>query len=134
MPDGRWVLPQVLEEGRMMAPVSRPAVHAGQRGRLWWLPADGHGNGLDDQAWAPVLEITEQVVPQVLSILRDAGVPAYAAPARRPGARLRDPAQAAEGWRLWVGASAHGRAEDALVAVMPQLIRQAARHAGRAWR
>jgi hypothetical protein len=124
----------MLEEGRMTASVSRPVVAAARRGRLWWLPASGRGNGLDDQAWAPVLEISEQVVPQVLSVLRDAGVPAYAAPARLPGARLRDRTRAPEAWRLWVGASAYGRAEDALVAVMPWLARQAARQAGGAWR
>jgi hypothetical protein len=124
----------MLEEGRMTVSVSRPVVAAAQRGRLWWLPADGRGNGLDDQAWAPVLEISEQVVPQLLSVLRDAGVPAYAAPARPPGARLRDRTPAPQAWRLWVGASTYGRAEGTLVAVMPRLARRAARHADSAWR
>jgi hypothetical protein len=124
----------MLEEGSMSAPVSRPAVQAIQPGLLWWLPAGGRGNGLDDQAWVPVLEISEQIVPLVLRVLRKADVPAYAAPARLPGARLRDRARAPEGWRLWVGASGYGRAGDALVAAMPRLARRATRHAGRAWR
>jgi hypothetical protein len=47
----------------MNVPVSRPAEQYGQRGRLWWLPSGGYGNGLDDDAWAPLLEISEQVVP-----------------------------------------------------------------------
>ncbi len=58
----------------MTAPVSRPAAHAGRLGRLWWLPADGRGNGLDDDAWAPVLEVSQQIVPELLNVLRAAGV------------------------------------------------------------
>lgn len=118
----------------MTAPVTRPAAQEAQPGRLWWLSARGHGNGLDDQAWAPVLEISEQIVPQVLSALREYGVPAHAAPSRPPGGRLRDRARGPQSWRLWVGASAYGRAEAALLVVMPQLARQAAGHADRAWR
>ena len=63
-------------------------------GRLWWLPAGGFGNGLDDAAWAPVLEISEQIVPDVLRALANAGVPGYAAhggdwsPPRLPGRAL----------------------------------------------
>jgi hypothetical protein len=135
LPDGRWVL--LLVYGRqdgMTAPVSRPASQPASHGRLWWLPAGGYGNGLDDAAWAPVLEISERVVPDVLGALADAGVPGYAAPARPPGFRLRDRSRQPEPWRLWVGASAHGRAEEVLVAVMPRLAREAARRADRAWR
>jgi hypothetical protein len=119
----------------MTAPVSRAAVRASQRGRLWWLPAGGCGNGLDDQAWAPVLEVSEDVIQQVLSALRQAGVPGYAAPLRSPGRRLRDrEPRRAESWQLWVGASAYGRAEAALVRAVPQLGRQGARHVGSARR
>jgi hypothetical protein len=118
----------------MTAPVSRPAEQAGQRGRLWWLPIGGYGNGLDDTAWAPVLEISEHVVADVLGTLADAGVPGYAAPARPPGYRLRDRPRQPRTWRLWVGASAHGRAEEVLVAVMPRLAQEAARRADNAWR
>ncbi len=118
----------------MTASVSRPAVQAGWLGRLWWLPAGGHGNGLDDDAWAPVLEVSEQIVPELLSALRVAGVPAYAAPARPAGGQLRDRARRPQGYQLWVGASAYGNAEAALVAVMPSLAREAARHADSAWR
>jgi hypothetical protein len=118
----------------MTAPVSRPAEQAARPGRLWWLPAGGYGNGLDDTAWAPVLEISEHVVPDVLGALADAGVPGYAAPARRLGYRLRDRSRQPQAWRLWVGASAHGRAEEVLVAVMPRLVREAVRRADNAWR
>jgi len=77
-PYGRWVLLSTRgEEDTMAAPVSRPVQrHARQWSRLWWLPAGGYGNGLDDGSWVPVLDVGEQVVPRVLAVLRDAGVPA----------------------------------------------------------
>ena len=73
-------------------------------------------------------------MPDVLRALADAGVPGYAAPAHPPGKRLPDRSRQPETYRLWVGASAHGRAEEVLVAVMPRLTREAARRADRAWR
>ena len=103
-------------------------------GRLWWLPAGGFGNGLDDAAWAPVLGVSEQIVPDVLRVLANAGVPGYAAPAHSAGWRLRGRSRRPETYRVWVGASAHGRAEEVLVAVMPRLARDAARRADSAWR
>jgi len=118
----------------MTAPISRPAEQPARPGRSWWLPAGGYGNGLDDAAWAPVLEISEHVVPDVLRALSDAGVPGYAAPAHPPGHRLRDRSPQPETYWLWVGASAHGRAEEVLIAVMPRLAREAARRADSAWR
>lgn len=118
----------------MTASVSRPAGQVSRFGRLWWLPPGGCGNGLDDQAWAPALQISEQIVPQVLDALRDAGVPAYAArvPAlvRRPRDRTGQP----DSYQLWVGASAYGRAEAALLAVMTRLARDVAPRGGNAWR
>jgi hypothetical protein len=135
MPDGRWVLLSTCgEEDAMVAPVSRPMDRSGQVARLWWLPAGGYGNGLDDDSWAPVLEISEQVVPRLLSVLRDAGVPAYAAPARPAAGRLRDRSGQAPGCQLWVGASAYGRAETVLLAAMPSVTREAASRADSAWR
>jgi hypothetical protein len=118
----------------MAASASRPAERTGRRGRLWWLPSGGYGNGLDDDAWAPVLEVSEQVVPELLRVLGEAGVPAYAAPAHSGASRLRDRRRRPEGYQLWVGASVYGRAELALLRVMPYLAREAARHADSAWR
>jgi hypothetical protein len=118
----------------MKAPVSRPADCALRQGRLWWLPADGLGNGLDDDAWAPVLEVSPQIMAALLWVLRQAGVPAYAAPARSVGARLRDDTRWPAGYQLWVGASAYGEAEKALLTAMPYLARETARHGDSAWR
>jgi hypothetical protein len=118
----------------MTAPVSIPDEHIGQRGRIWWLPSRGYGNGLDDTAWAPVLEVSPGIVPALFSCLREAGVPAFAAPARPVAAQLRDNLGCPEAFRLWVGASAYGTAEAALMDVMPRLAREAAQYADRAWR
>lgn len=118
----------------MTSAASKPLRHPGQSGRLWWLPSGGRGNGLDADSWAPVLEISDEVVPRVLAVLREAGVPAYAAPARPAAVRLRDRSGRPVGCQLWVGASAYARAETALVTVMPSLVREAAEHADAAWR
>ena len=118
----------------MTAPVSRPVAYTRGRGRLWWLPAGGYGNGLDDDAWAPVLQVSHRVVPALLEVLRRAGVPGYAAPARPGGARLRDRAGRLDSYQLWVGASAYGEAEAALMSAMPSLSREAARRGESAWR
>jgi hypothetical protein len=118
----------------MTASVSRPAGQVSRFGRLWWLPPGGCGNGLDDQAWAPALQISEQVVPQVLDALRDAGVPAYAARVRAPLRRPRDRVLRPDSYQLWVGASGYSRAEDAPRAVMPRLAREAAQRRDNAWR
>lgn len=117
----------------MAAPLSRPVMRNGGASRLWWLPAGGIGNGLDDDSWAPVLEISERIVPKVLSSLRLAGVPAYAAPVH-PAAALRAEPAAPPGYRLWVGSSAYGKAESALLTIMPSLARQVADKADTAWR
>jgi hypothetical protein len=135
LPEGRWVLlSSDGEEAAVASAASKPLQRAGQAGRLWWLPAGGAGNGLDDDSWAPILEVSEEVVPQVLGVLRSAGVPAYAAPAGPAVARLRDRSARPAGYQLWVGASAYGRAETALVTAMPSLVREAAEHADAAWR
>jgi hypothetical protein len=103
-------------------------------GRLWWLPAGGDGNGLDD-AWAPVLEISAAAVPAVLTALRSASVPAYAAPSGPGGPRASGQARGKpDGCELWVGASAYGRAEAVLLAVMPHLVHELDSRGDRAWR
>jgi hypothetical protein len=118
----------------MAASVSRPAEQTGRWWRLSWLPSGGYGNGLDDGGWVPVLQVSEQVVPAVLSLISEAAVPAYAAPAHSGASRLKDRSRRPEAYQLWVGASAYGRAEMTLMKVMPYLTRAAALHADSAWR
>jgi hypothetical protein len=118
----------------MITAVSRPVEQTARNIRLRWLPTGGYGNGLDDDMWAPVLEISEQVVTPLLSALAQASVPAYAAPAHSGCARLKEHSQHPEDYQLWVGASAYGQAEMVLLNVMPRLAGTAARHGDSAWR
>jgi len=110
----------------MPASISRPASVPQRFGRLWWLPPGGRGNGIDDDAWAPILEVAGDIVAPLLAALRTAGIPAYAAgPTRAAAGRGRSPT--APRWRLWVGTSAYGRAEETLIAVLPSLTGRPAR-------
>jgi hypothetical protein len=121
-----------VKERVMPASVSRPVAQPGRFGRLWWLPSGGIGNGIEDDAWAPVLDVTADLVEPLLAALRDVGVPAYAAaePRHRTPRRHRAPrrhrtpqprASNVPGYRLWVGSSAHGRAEETLIRVLAWL-------------
>jgi hypothetical protein len=105
----------------MPASISRPLHQQQKFGRLWWLPSDGEGNGIDDTAWTPLATAPADVVRALLAELRAAGVPAYAAPVTsrptRPGARA-----AASRYHLWVGTSRYGRAEEVLLARLPALL------------
>jgi hypothetical protein len=97
--------------------------------KLWWLPGNGYGNGLEDSAWAAILDVRdESVADWVLAALLDVGAPAYAAAlprqqsrrstATRPGRRhMRPPVV-----RIWVGASAHATAEETILQRLPALI------------
>ena len=103
-------------------------------GRLWWLPAGRYGNGLDDQARAPTLRVSEQVVPQVLDGPRAAGASAYAACMRPTLPGPRDHVRKPGSYQLWAGASAYSRAGATLLAAMPRLAREAAQGCDGAWR
>jgi hypothetical protein len=118
----------------MAAPAPKLMERASQPHNLGWLPAGGYGNGLNDNSWAPVLVISEQVVPQVLKALQAALVPAYAAPTCPAAGWLRDRSGQPADCQLWVGATAYGRAEAALLAAMPSVAREAADRADSAWR
>jgi len=114
----------------MTAPVSRPAPRYGGFGQLWWLPSGGFGNGLEDESWIPILEISERVVPRVLAALRASGVPAYAALSGPTAGRLRDRSARPPGYQLWVGGSAYGEAESILLSLMPSLAARDAAQSG----
>lgn len=79
--------------------------HAGQFVRQRWLPAGGYGNRLSDGSCVPVLEVSERLLPQALTVPRNAGCP--------PTQRLRQPAR----YQLWVGARACGWKAEAPMAV-----------------
>lgn len=117
----------------MSASVQRPFEELHPFGRLCWLPAGGRGNGLDDDAWAPVLEISAAAVPS-LAALGSASVPAYAAPGGSAGPRCSGRAREPGSCQLWVGASGYGRAEAVLLAVMPHLAHELDSRGDRAWR
>lgn len=100
---------------------------AGVRHRLWWLPANGFGNGLDDASWAAVLDVDGPSTARlVLSRMFEAGVPAYAAPLPRlesvghPSGRRRGHHEPPV--RVWVGATRYATAGDVLLEVIPRLI------------
>jgi hypothetical protein len=101
----------MVKERVMPASISRPVAQPRRFGSLWWLPSGGISNGLGDEAWAPILEVSADLVEPLLAALRDAGVPGYAA--RRRAAESSH--------QLWVGTSAHGRAEEVLMKALRRL-------------
>jgi hypothetical protein len=113
-----------VKERIMQASVSRPVAQPQRFGRLWWLPSGGISNGIGDDAWAPILDVSADLVTPLLAALREAGVPGYAAAVARRNAPRRRAASEPR-CRLWVGSSAHGRAEETLIKALGQLRRAA---------
>jgi len=113
----------------MSASISRPVQQPQRFGRLWWLPPGGQGNGIDDDAWAPILEVGAGIAVPLLGAFRAAGVPAYAA-STQPALSRRAARMAGPAYRIWVGTSAYGRAEETLITVMPSLTGQPSGRAG----
>ena len=103
----------------MTGSVERPISHLGLRGRLWWLPTEGFGNGLEDASWAPILDVDARVISAVLNVLREANVPAFASPSQSVAQRLRRTGGQALSYRLWVGSSRYSAAEATLLRVLP---------------
>jgi hypothetical protein len=95
------------------ASASQPARRIEGFGRLWWLPAGGEGNGLDDTAWAPLAAGEACIMRALLPELRQAGVPAYTAPVTHSPADDR--------YQLWVGTSRYSHAEEILRVRLPAL-------------
>lgn len=84
-------------------------------------------NGLPATVWTPMADLHPQLADIMLTILRDEGVAAYVAPAQgSPGSflQVRIPDQPTD--RLFVDASAAGRAKQVLLEHLPGL--QAALH------
>jgi hypothetical protein len=109
----------------MSASASRPHRQPERFGRLWWLPDQGEGNGLDDSGWAPLAVADSGIIRSLVAELRVAGVPAFAAPvthrpARRPSRRSQR--TRSDRYQLWVGTSRYSRAEDVLRVKLPALL------------
>jgi len=111
----------------MSTSISRPVPQPERFGQLWWLPSGGLGNGIDDRAWAPILDVGADLVAPLLAALRIARVPAYAANVPATPSWRAARGHAAPRCRIWVGTSAHGRAEETLVAVLPSMTGSASR-------
>ena len=99
-------------------------------GRAAWLPPFGRGNGLAAPAWAPLAEVDEELVDELLAAFLEAGVPAHAAPSpeawpagdrRARTKRWRQRPRPSASYRVWVGALWYATAEDVLRAELSRL-------------
>jgi hypothetical protein len=84
-----------------------------QFGRAYWLPPFGQGNGLEALFWAPLAELPGERVDAVLGALREQGIPAWAAPARR--SRPAGSPAAERSHDLWVAAGQIDEAQDVVM-------------------
>jgi hypothetical protein len=105
----------------MPGSVSRPVLRAHDLGQLWWLPSGGCGNGLGDTAWAEIAAVRADTVTPLLAAFRARGVAAYAQRSPRGWIRRCRRQSAEPPCRVWVGASSYGRAEQALLVILPRL-------------
>lgn len=98
----------------------------GDRGTAFWLPPGGWGNGLPDESWTQLVDLTSEVAGNLILLeFLEAGVPGYAARVKPPGrANVRPGYRDAQRVRIWVGCSAYGRAETTLMHFMPALVRR----------
>jgi hypothetical protein len=82
-----------------------------QRSRLDTTVWRGVNNGLPATRWVPILDVTVDDVMALLATLAIHGIAAHADITGRPvGPRTTQRPR----WRIWVGATAHARAEDVL--------------------
>lgn len=94
-------------------------------GRAYWLPANGWGNGLEDESWAALVDVTrEDAADLILRRLRHAGVPAYAAGVTRSGGPTHRARGDRHRFRIWVGSGSYGRGETTLLQLLPGLARR----------
>lgn len=97
----------------MTGAMERPIPELVGRNR-WWLPRVGVGYGLDDSGWTPVLEVDATLVGDLLIVLREEGVPAFASPTGSVVHRLRRGRLSRRSFLLWVGTSRYDTAEETL--------------------
>lgn len=88
------------------------------------VAVDGWGNGLDDDAWAAIVDVTsEDAARVILRRLQHAGVPAYTSGVTRFGTPSHRPKADRHRYRIWVGSGSYGRAETMLLQIVPELSR-----------
>jgi hypothetical protein len=88
----------------------------GYRGRMFWLPPHGFGNGISAGAWAELAYLTEDEVPAVLFALTDDGIAGYVA-VLNPQLHVRAD-DVSTTYRLWVDSLRYRHAEDVLMEVL----------------
>jgi hypothetical protein len=89
------------------SPIARDIAHVA------WLPHRGLGNGIDADAWAPVVEVTGPAALRLLDALAVAGVAAFASPIG-PGRE--------DVWRMWVATRRYSTAEQVMLREMPAIL------------
>jgi hypothetical protein len=99
----------------MGAAFSSPLQPGAARRALAHVPPTARRNGLEADAYVPLLDLTPALTDGLLLALRRAGIAAYAAPTprRRPGARVTTD-------RIWVEVWGRARAEDVVRAELPR--------------
>ncbi len=110
----------------MVGSLHHPFADLAARGRPFWLPPAGWGNGLDADTWIAIIDVRGELPATLLLLeLRDAGVPGYAAVIRRP--HVLGAGRSGAGpltVRIWVGGEAYGRGESVVLRAMPGLVDQ----------
>lgn len=82
-------------------------------GRAYWLPPDGHGDGLDALTWAQLARIPHADAERVLAALGEHGIPGWVAPVDRHA-----PDSDITPYDVWVATIDIDAAEDVAMAVL----------------
>ena len=99
----------------MSAPHDTPDPSVDRRGRAFWLPPGGFGNGIDASAWAEIADLTEDELPKVLFALTESRIAGYVAIVH---AKPVEAGNTHIVYRLWVDSLRYLQAEDVLMKVL----------------
>lgn len=111
---GRWALHlRVWEAAVAGSPVTEYELWH-MLPRAYWLPPNGHGNGLDATGWAPLADVPDALSDQLLDVLRAAGVAGYVAATGGCRARIGQRRVV----RVWADAMRYATAEDVVRKVL----------------
>ena len=84
-----------------------------QMGRAYWLPPDGHGNGLEALTWAQLARLPHADAERVLAALREHDIPGWVAPVDRHA-----PQDDAASFDVWVATIDIDAAENVAMDVL----------------